>query len=84
MRVVEAEAVVIEQLETGSNRREGREELIGQVLVVGDPLVAESRFLRFERKRREAIAQGQAYLEEFWKTWSFLSERIEQLRKGGR
>ncbi len=27
-------------------------------------------------------AQGREYLEEFWRTWSFLAERIEQLRKG--
>ena len=24
-------------------------------------------------------AKGQAYLEEFWRTWSFLTERIEHL-----
>lgn len=28
--------------------------------------------------------QGRAYLEEFWRTWSFLSERLEQLHEGGR
>jgi PadR family transcriptional regulator PadR len=28
-------------------------------------------------------AQGQEYLDEFWKTWGFLSERLEQLHKGG-
>ena len=28
-------------------------------------------------------AQGQEYLEEFWSVWSFLSERLEQLHKGG-
>jgi len=28
-------------------------------------------------------AQGQAYLEEFWRTWSFLAGRLEQLHKGG-
>ncbi|WP_026818041.1 PadR family transcriptional regulator [Arthrobacter castelli] len=28
-------------------------------------------------------AQGREYLEEFWKTWSFLTERLEQLREGG-
>jgi PadR family transcriptional regulator, regulatory protein PadR len=28
--------------------------------------------------------QGEAYLEEFWRTWSFLTERLEQLREGGR
>jgi PadR family transcriptional regulator PadR len=27
--------------------------------------------------------QGHAYLEEFWRTWSFLAERLEQLREGG-
>lgn len=25
---------------------------------------------------------GEAYLAEFWTTWSFLSERLEQLRDG--
>ncbi|MEU6782903.1 PadR family transcriptional regulator [Nonomuraea angiospora] len=29
-------------------------------------------------------AQGRAYLEEFWRTWSFLTERLEQLREGGK
>jgi PadR family transcriptional regulator PadR len=29
-------------------------------------------------------ALGQQYLEEFWSTWSFLAERLEQLREGGR
>jgi len=24
------------------------------------------------------------YLEEFWRTWSFLSERVEQLHEGGK
>src|SRR6516225_8172458 len=27
-------------------------------------------------------AQGQEYLEEFWRTWSFLAERVEQLHEG--
>ncbi|GAA0635820.1 PadR family transcriptional regulator [Kutzneria viridogrisea] len=27
--------------------------------------------------------EGREYLEEFWKTWSFLSEQLEQLREGG-
>jgi PadR family transcriptional regulator PadR len=27
--------------------------------------------------------QGQEYLNEFWRTWSFLAERIEQLHQGG-
>ena len=26
--------------------------------------------------------RGREYLEEFWRTWSFLRERIEQLREG--
>jgi PadR family transcriptional regulator PadR len=29
-------------------------------------------------------AQGQAYLEEFWRTWNFLAERLDQLYKGGK
>ena len=28
--------------------------------------------------------QGRKYLEEFWGTWSFLAERLEQLHEGGR
>jgi PadR family transcriptional regulator PadR len=28
--------------------------------------------------------QGRHYLEEFWKTWNFLAERLEQLHKGER
>ena len=31
------------------------------------------------RKVYTINAQGGAYLDEFWKTWSFLEERIEQL-----
>ncbi len=27
--------------------------------------------------------QGQGYLEEFWRTWSFLTNQLEQLREGG-
>jgi PadR family transcriptional regulator PadR len=27
---------------------------------------------------------GREYLEEFWRTWSFLTEQLEQLREGGR
>ncbi|WOP17431.1 PadR family transcriptional regulator [Raineyella sp. LH-20] len=27
--------------------------------------------------------QGRDHLDEFWRTWSFLSERLEQLHKGG-
>ncbi|MFT4212621.1 MAG: PadR family transcriptional regulator [Microbacterium sp.] len=26
---------------------------------------------------------GRDYLDEFWRTWSFLAERLEQLREGG-
>ena len=33
------------------------------------------------RKVYSLNAQGQAYLEEFWRTWSFLTERIEQLHQ---
>jgi PadR family transcriptional regulator PadR len=36
------------------------------------------------RKVYSLNAQGEAYLEEFWRTWSFLTERLEQLREGGR
>ena len=32
------------------------------------------------RKVYSLNAAGQEYLEEFWRTWSFLAERIEQLR----
>jgi PadR family transcriptional regulator PadR len=28
-------------------------------------------------------ARGREYLEEFWRTWSFLAERVEQLHQGG-
>ena len=27
---------------------------------------------------------GRAHLDEFWRTWSFLAEQLEQLREGGR
>ncbi|WEB39487.1 PadR family transcriptional regulator [Streptomyces yunnanensis] len=36
------------------------------------------------RKVYSLNAQGREYLEEFWGTWSFLTERLEQLRKEGR
>ena len=36
------------------------------------------------RKVYSLNAQGQEHLEEFWKTWSFLAERLEQLHAGGR
>ncbi|SRR5579871_2205299 len=35
------------------------------------------------RKVYSLNAQGQQYLDEFWRNWSFLAERLEQLRKGG-
>lgn len=35
------------------------------------------------RKVYTLNAQGRAYLDEFWRTWSFLSERLEQLRTEG-
>jgi PadR family transcriptional regulator, regulatory protein PadR len=35
------------------------------------------------RKVYSLNAQGRKYLEEFWRTWSFLSERLEQLHEGG-
>ena len=28
--------------------------------------------------------QGRAQLDDFWRTWSFLAERLEQLREGGK
>jgi PadR family transcriptional regulator, regulatory protein PadR len=36
------------------------------------------------RKVYSLNAQGLEYLEEFWRTWSFLAERLEQLHQGGR
>jgi PadR family transcriptional regulator PadR len=36
------------------------------------------------RKVYSLNAQGQQYLDEFWRTWSFLAERLEQLHEGGR
>jgi PadR family transcriptional regulator len=36
------------------------------------------------RKVYSLNAQGREYLAEFWRTWSFLTERLEQLREGGR
>ena len=33
------------------------------------------------RKVYSLNAQGRDYLEEFWRTWSFLTERVEQLRE---
>ncbi|MFE7183199.1 PadR family transcriptional regulator [Streptomyces erythrochromogenes] len=36
------------------------------------------------RKVYSLNVQGREYLEEFWRTWSFLAERLEQLREGGK
>lgn len=36
------------------------------------------------RKVYSLNAHGQGYLEEFWRTWSFLTDRLGQLREGGR
>jgi PadR family transcriptional regulator PadR len=36
------------------------------------------------RKVYSLNAQGREYLEEFWRSWSFLVERLEQLQEGGR
>ena len=36
------------------------------------------------RKVYSLNAAGQEYLDEFWRTWSFLSDRLAQLREGGR
>ena len=36
------------------------------------------------RKVYALNARGQEYLDEFWRTWGFLSERLEQLHEGGR
>jgi len=36
------------------------------------------------RKVYTLNVQGRQYLEEFWRTWGFLAERLEQLREGGK
>ncbi|TDD67905.1 PadR family transcriptional regulator [Actinomadura darangshiensis] len=36
------------------------------------------------RKVYSLNAQGQRHLEEIWRAWSFLAERLEQLREGGK
>lgn len=36
------------------------------------------------RKVYSLNAKGREDLEEFWRTWSFLTERIEQLHEGGK
>jgi PadR family transcriptional regulator, regulatory protein PadR len=35
------------------------------------------------RKVYSLNAEGREYLSEFWRTWSFLADRLEQLREGG-
>ena len=35
------------------------------------------------RKVYSLNAQGRAQLDEFWKTWRFLAQRLEQLHEGG-
>ena len=34
------------------------------------------------RKVYTLNSTGKDYLEEFWRTWSFLAERLEQLHEG--
>ncbi|MFL6141480.1 MAG: PadR family transcriptional regulator [Labedaea sp.] len=36
------------------------------------------------RKVYSLNAEGREYLEEFWKTWGFLTERLQQLHEGDR
>ena len=36
------------------------------------------------RKVYSLNADGREHLEEFWSTWGFLAERLEQLHEGGR
>jgi len=36
------------------------------------------------RKVYSLNAHGREYLEEFWRTWGFLTERLEQLNQGRR
>ena len=36
------------------------------------------------RKVYSLNAEGREHLEEFWSTWGFLAERLEQLHEGGR
>jgi PadR family transcriptional regulator, regulatory protein PadR len=35
------------------------------------------------RKVYSLNGRGREHLDEFWRTWGFLSQRLEQLRKGG-
>lgn len=36
------------------------------------------------RKVYSLNARGKEYLDEFWKTWTFLADRLERLQNGGR
>ena len=36
------------------------------------------------RKVYSLNPNGREYLDEFWRTWSFLTQRLEQLHKGGK
>lgn len=36
------------------------------------------------RKVYSVNDRGREYLDDFWRTWSFLAERLEQLRKEGK
>ncbi|WP_062993904.1 PadR family transcriptional regulator [Nocardia anaemiae] len=36
------------------------------------------------RKVYSLNTAGQEYLDEFWRTWSFLAQRLEQLHEGGK
>jgi PadR family transcriptional regulator PadR len=36
------------------------------------------------RKVYSLNPEGRAYLDEFWRTWSFLAERLEELHEGGK
>ena len=36
------------------------------------------------RKVFSLNARGREYLDEFWRTWSFLAEQLEQLHEGGK
>jgi PadR family transcriptional regulator PadR len=36
------------------------------------------------RKVYSLNARGREYLEEFWRTWDFLAERLGQLHEGGK
>ncbi len=36
------------------------------------------------RKVYSLNAQGRDYLEDFWRTWRFLADRLDQLQEGGR